>query len=672
MRRRLFALVLAFGLSTPAHAQELSARAKELFTSYKSLVELQDLRGITQLVAKDMRNAKSGTSTEEILDQYTFKFVRGGDPAALDEVRLLATAADEFEQATRFTKRFELVTAFSEEQRTKWLAARLAWNAAIVAFQAANGKKDQPGYRRSIGELDDVAAQAAAVKDLEMESLALYHIGICREELGEYPEVVTTYDKAMDDWLAAGRPKDAFYQHMVDKRRELIEKGHDPLQRDKPAEGAAKKNSTTSYREGTDWQEWTTDYHEMKEPQQFPSSSPWCIDFPLLWREFSWSEGAHAFGALTPSSPFGKQLSLVRDGSKGYFDLDGDKKEGKSDSPCKIIDGKATLNVVKSGEGKEAETYAYFLFSGGQGQTWFQTTMNYTGSGRFRVGCYREGKVLGETVVLLDDNGSGSFGDPNEVRDNILRDNPSFIDNDAIIVGKGRLVPWSDVVQIGDKWHHVKVVDPHGKKLRTRELDVETGQVVLKWNGPVAPKMLVLAEVRDFKGSFFDVAGGKPVTVPAGRYEIAYGRIETGKGAQAKQAWIFKGKCEPVEVKAGETVTLDLGAPYTIDFETDSKSKSVVVRGKSLVVSDKSGAIVGRIYDELPFPEVSARLKGGGALGKPKEMAKISTETLNKDNAAAWFPGDLTIDKSEKQIVEVQLSLKKHGLLGGPFTSEWK
>jgi hypothetical protein len=673
----LFAV--AVSLAPAAAAQQLTEKQQAFLAQYRSLLEVQDQRGIAALVQNDMRLIADAASLG-LLDQYSFKFAKDGDESSLDELKSLAAAVDVREDGTRFTKRFDMLRKLTPDQRPLWMQMRVAFGNAMNVFVDARTKKDEVAYRRAIAELDDVAGQAKGLGDLEISSYCSYHVGVCWNELSEFGATITTFESAIDQWVGGGRPKiDPMYAYMVEKRRELIEKGFDPRQKDKPPPdpGATppveRKNGTTSYREGMDWQEWGTEYREMKDPAQLPSSSPWNADHLLLWREFGWEEkeGSHNFGVLTQPAPFGKPLMIVRDGAKGFFDYDGDGKEGKGEPGCKVIDGKATLNSIKGGgEGKEAEPYAFFMLTGGQTQ-WFGTPVNWTGRGRYRVACYREAKVLGETVILLDDNSSGSFCDPSEQRDNLLRGYPGYVDNDGMIVGK-RLLPWSDVVEIGGKWFHVKSLDPHAKKLRTRELDIETGSVVLKWNGPVPPKMLVLGEVRQFKGSYVDVAGGKPVPVPVGRWEIAYGRIETGKGAQTKQAWIFKGDAEPIEVKAGETVTLDMGAPYKFDFEAEDQGKALLVKGKSLLVKDKIGAIVGRIYDEIPYPEVAIRAKGGAAIGKPKTMARIPTEIFNKDSAWQWFPNDLTLDKPDKSVVEAQLTLKKHSMLGGPVQSEWK
>ncbi len=661
----LAALIAALSLAV-APAQDLGARQQEFMNSYRNLVELQDLRGIGRLAGKDKQ------LTEEVLLQYSFRVVRSGADAA-NEIDLLITAADESEQGTRYRKRFDRFKPMDVDARGLWLDAWNAWAKASNIFAEATQKKEQAEFRRALVEMADALTAAEKAKDVEMAAMARYHVGYAQQHLGEYAEVIKAFDVAMDEWVEAGRPKEAMYQYMVDKRRELIDQGHDPLEAGKAAAAGPKKNTTTSYKEGSEWVGVETVYKEMKEPAQFASTTPWGVENVLLWREFNWSDKkGHEFGLLVQAAPFGKPLKVFREGGKGYFDLDEDGKESKSDATVKVIDGKPSLNSLKAGPGKDADKYAFFMLSGGQGQQWFGTLVNYQNSGRYRIGCYREAKVEGETLVLIDDNCTGSIGDPSERAETIGRGNPTYIDNDALVVGKGRVAPWSDIVSIAGRWWNLKVLDPHAKQLRIRELDVTTGQVVVKWNGPVAPKVLAIGETEAMKGAFFDVAGGTPVTVPAGRYEIAYGRLEAGKPGQMKQAWILKGESGAFDVKPGEVTTLDLGGPYTVDFKTEQRDKALVVLPKTLVVKEKSGAIIGRIYDEIPYYEVAARKRGGGAVGKPKAMSKISTETFNSDNTATWFPAEYVIDHAKEEETEIQLTLKKHALLGGPITSEWK
>lgn len=677
MRFLLVALASLVLLAPPAPpraaaAQELSARQQEYMKEYKDLLDLQDFRAINRMVARDPRIA------DEVLTQYCFKFVLLKQENALDEVAALAAAADAAEQdGTRFAKRMARLKAWDADGRQAWLDAWNAWVRGATVFNEALQKREADDFRRSVVALTEALELAGKAGDKEIASLARYQLGLAHENLGEYLETVKAYDVAMDEWKEAGRPKEAMYQHMVDKRRELIEKGFDPFETGR-AEGpgsAPKRNSTTSYKEGSDWQEWTTEYKEMKEPAQIPSTSPWGCDHILLWREFGWTEagGPHPFGALVACKPFDQPLMVVKSGAKGFFDLDGSGGESKGDFQLKVIDGKPSLNSLSNGEGRDAERHAWFMVSGGAGQNWFDSTANFSTRAYYRTACYRQGEIHGQTVLLIDDNCTGMLGDPSEQGDNILRGYPRWIDTDGIVIGKGKPQPWSDVLPIAGKWWHMKPVDLRCSKVRTRELDIATGQAVLKWNGPVPPKMLVVGETKEFKGCYFDIAGGKPVTLPIGRWEIAYGRIETGKAAQTRQAWIFKGESPAFEVKEGETTTVELGAPYTVTFATSSSEDSVVVKGKSLLIHDRSGAIVGRIYDEVPFFDVAARHAGGGSsIGRPKAMARITTELFNEDSTAAWFPADFTVAKPKSAEVEVQLTLKKHALLGGPITSEWK
>lgn len=663
-------LSLLFPLLVPAAPlQDLNPKQQAVVKEYDALHELQDLRGINRLVVRDPK------SIDEILTQYGVKYSIDGDVQILERLTPMAAALDEVEQGKRVAMRFERFRTMDPGGRRMWLAAWNAWVEAANKFADANNKRERADLTTAQSLLKDAVAAAEKAGDGELASYARYHVGYTHELLGEYSDAVLVWEKTIDEWNAAGRPKDPMYEYMVNKRRELMEKNPTPGQPGEMGAGGAKKNSTTSYKEGSAWKDSETTYREMKDPAQVASVSPWGCENVLLWREFGWGDNDRPrdFGILVQAAPFGKPLKLFRQGAKGFFDVDGDLKVGKGDPQVKVIDGKPSLNSIAMGDGKEAERYAFFMLSGGQGQTWFQTTVNFQQNGYYRIGCYRETKVGDETVLLVDDNCSGTIGDPSDQGDNIWRGNPRWIDNDGIVIGKGKPQPWSDIVLLGGKWHHLKAVDPHAKRIRTRELVLETGNVVLKWNGPVAPKMLVVAEIGDMKGSYFDVAGGAPVNLPAGRYEIAYGRIETGKGTQMKQAWLFKGDAPEFEVKAGETTTLDMGGPYVVDFKTDLRDKSLVVVGKSMIVREKTGAILGRIYDEIPYCEVSYRKKGGTPIGKPKAMSKITTEIFNTDSAAQWFPGDFAIENVKTEDgVEVQLNLKKHALLGGPFTSEWR
>jgi hypothetical protein len=664
-------LLFCIGAFAPAaRGQELNERDQAFMKEFKAQLELADVRAMNKLVQRDADIAR------EVIDTYCMAFAKekDADPKFFDPIRPLAARIDDVEGGKRVTKRLEFLAGQKDDGRKVWVDLCERANGALTLFEEARTRKEPPTWKKAAAALEEVVQMGVKLGDLEQASNCRYFLGLCHDGLSDYEAEFSDFDKAMDEWLASGRAKDATYTYMTGKRAELQSQGYDPAQRpgDKGAggaapSGAAKKNSSTSYKEGSQWQEWTTEYKEMQAPEQFGTTSPLNSDFILLWREFGFADkGVHPLGVVTQAVPFGKALSVVREGAHAFLRQGEDKK---SDVPVKILDNKPSLASLTSEE-KDKERYAVFLTTGGQNATWFGANTNYQQRGCYRSGFYREGKVLGETVVLLDDNASGVLGDPLATKDNFLACGPDWVDDDTIIVGK-RVMAWSDVLPIGTKWYQLQLVDAHAKQIRTRELDIETGQVVLKWSGPVAPRVLVLAETRDFKGSYFDVAGGKPVAVPVGRYEIAWGVIETGKGPQLKQAWIFKGDAKEFEVGAKATVTLDMGGPYKLDFDRKLDPKSIKIVGKSLVAKEKSGAIVGRVYDEVFYPEVWTRPEGTGNGSPGKPMGKPDPK-IKQDSTAAWFPGDYVIDKGKEQKLQVQLKLAKHGLLGGPFTSDWK
>ena len=88
----------------------------------------------------------------------------------------------------------------------------------------------------------------------------------------------------------------------------------------------------------------------------------------------------------------------------------------------------------------------------------------------------------------------------------------------------------------------------------------------------------------------FDVAGGKPVEVPAGMYEVIFGRVLTGKGARTQMATIYRGDSEPFEVKAGEEFDLEMGSPFRLDYEREEDGGDVLIHGAKIRLLDKSGA----------------------------------------------------------------------------------
>ncbi len=653
------------GGAEDSSAQELNAEQREFLTRFKAFWEIGDQNGAKTHASRGVQHA------EAVLDAYTLSYGATKDEKYLTEIEPLARLLDEFQHARRFQHRIEYLKTLSLEQHQKRLQALIHLRDAIVAFVEANNAKEQSQWRSVQNLLNECLRDLLDLKDFEWSSFTRFHLGIAYDSVGDYMECVLEYDKGIDEWTkGAERPKETNYSYMVDRRRELIGKGYDPFAKSDTGASAAgtPRNSGTSYKEGSDWVTWVTSYKPLKSPDAVTSPSVYWSTNLMLWRWCTYMAGVNELPFKL--HPFQADLRVIKEGSKGYLDLTGDDK---GDLEVKIIDGKPSVAEFAAGPEKDADRYALFLMTIGQSQQYLGQSVNFNNRCVYRPAFYRQGKILDQPLLVFDDNCSGTIGDALERRDAILHGNPSFIDTDAMIIGKGTdAIPFSDFVKVGESWHRLKVTHPQATEIQSRELSIQSGFIQVKWNGPVAPASLVVAEVRDFQGAYFNVAGKTPVEVPAGRYEIAYGKLEVGKGMNADQAWILKGKSQPFEVKAGEIFTLSMGAPYTFDFAVENPAKKFVVKGRTLVVYDVLGAMVGRIYDEIPVPEVSVRTESGSSVGPPKDMKRIDSETFNKDNSLAWFPADFEVEKGGTAKYQARLSLKKHKLLGGPFDSEWK
>lgn len=671
MRNAWVLLGLCLGLlSGRSVAQEFrTEEEKTFFAEYQGLVGINDLLGVNKLVSSRGREAES------VLEVLCNRYELAPSAEQMEAMRPLAVALDQDprKKSEQFQTRLKYLEGLDAEGHGKRLEAIDKLVKAFATYDASLQSKDSNDYRRALLQLDEAQHAFAEIKDLEWLSLTRVRLGHCHDLLGELSEAVKHYDKAMDEWVGAGRSKsDQNYVFIKDRRLALIDLGYTP-EGTTPTNvsGGPVKNTITAFVEGSEDVPWKTEYKLMKDPFQFATPSPFCSPFIFLWKQFTFDQGAHKLdhAEQNPCQPFGAPLKVVREGAKGMIDVNGDDK---GDFPAKIIDGKPSAAELAAAPDKDAARYALWLVTGGQGQQWLGLQVNFQALGFYRPACYREGTVLGQKLILIDDNCSGTYGDAREARDGILRHNPSYFELDAMVVGK-EVRPYSEVLGIDGKWHRVKIADLQASTLKTRELNLESGSVRLEWQGPVPPVSLVLREVRELQGAFFEVAGGKPMTVPVGRYEIAVGKIEAGKGNSVRQAWIFKGKSEPFEVKAGEETLLAMGGPYRFDFDTEDSGDKFRVKGKSLLIYEKTGALIGRVFPELVFPEVSVRTESGSVIAKSKPTRIVSSEQFNRDSVSPWFPADFEIDKPSGTRCQAQLSsTEKHKLLGGPFESEWK
>ena len=669
VRRRaaVVALLLAALVPTTLFAQEFpTPGSKSFYNSYVNLREISDVSGIERLVQSKQPDAMV------VLDVLCEQYLRDPSEERLEECRPLAAALDKRQSSSVFAKRLEYLQTLKPEQWEKRFEAFGVMGRANGAFQEAMNKRDQSSYRNALVGYEEALGMLEPIGDLEWISFSRFRLGYCYDQLSEYYFAVVAYDKAMDEWVESGRSKgDVNYGLMVDRRRELIDRGYDP-NADPPDPAEMARNTSTSFVADSDWADVGTEYKAMKKFDQFWQPSPWWSPNFLHWHQVSFRYNSES--TLThpsPCEPFGKELSLKRaTGAKGMMDVNGD---GEGDVEIKIVDGKPTLAVLPRNKERDADRYGLFMTAGQQTMQWLGQQVNYQELAFYAPGSYREGEVIGKPLILIDSNGTGLYGDPKELRDGVLRGYPSYVDLDSMIVGKGkRAGPFSEYFVDEERVYRLKPSDSNGKWLKVREMDVDVGQVKVEWDGPNQPSSLVIREIREFTGGYFDVAGKNPVSVPVGRYEVAVGKIEAGRKSNLQLLWLFKGESKAFDVKKGEVTTIECGGPYTCEFLTDDGGQEFTVKGESILVRDRLGMIVGRFAPDIFVPEVSVRVKGGGTLAKNEEMKLITSEQFNEKQDRAWFPEDFVVKKSASAECEAKLYLKKHPLLGGPIESEWR
>jgi hypothetical protein len=295
-----------------------------------------------------------------------------------------------------------------------------------------------------------------------------------------------------------------------------------------------------------------------------------------------------------------------------------------------------------------------------------------------------------ETITLYDDDASGKpcEADPFEPPFKVYSlGNPTegtpAPHLDSMRIGKGPRVPFSEFVRLADGWFHMAAGTGSSVVLRPLNPEfVKMGKVKLVWKGPKCkPAQLVLQGTGNLKTAMFDVASGKEVEVPAGSYQVLFGRIAQGKGARMQMATIYRGASEPFEVEAGKTFALQMGAPFEIQFERLG-DQNTTIDGMKILVRESSGCILTEFHNMGLAPEVLAAKtedgKGAKVVGEFKHFASwdLVIEATRKfpdaGNIVACFPmpegyrnGEMVLSvKLPAEGMKVGLLMKKHALFG--------
>lgn len=353
--------------------------------------------------------------------------------------------------------------------------------------------------------------------------------------------------------------------------------------------------------------------------------------------------------------------------------------------------------------------YAMFFWIGTDAEPMGVAKCNYSATDKLANIYYRSAsswKTLIETeaVVFYDDDASGrpGNGEPfvGELKSHIVGDPtgagvlvPMF---DSMKIGKGKRVPYSQFVKLAAGWHYMEIAG--GADVAVRPLNpeyVKSGTVKLTWAGPkpTQPDQLVIQGKGDYATAIFDVAGGKPVEVPAGEYSVIWGRMTNGKGARLQTAQIYPTDAhESFLVKAGETFTLDMGADkggFKLDFDREG-DQNASVSALTIRVAERSGCKITAMQGIGIAADVLANKfadpKGAKSVGSfqpfvnDRLIGAAADEYKNLGFMIATFPmpkgyrkGEMVLSfKLPADNMKLGLAVKKKHKFFGRLQTVWK
>ena len=668
-------ILFAFAaLSPSAEAQVLNAEEQKVWKDFMEAKELNDARAMEKIAQREKEHMA------RIFDEFDWCLTENDSVSLWEDLKLVGRAIDNAESSNSYAAKVRIIEKMDLASRQKRGEYRNEYAAARGRLQAARKKKDREAIKDGVEEMQTIAGKFAEINEPLYQAYCLGEVAFTLVEENQQVDAVRLYNDIDALLVGAGFEQFRFLGDVRRSREDLLAQGYDPDA--KPGEQQGPSGNT-----GTSWSDDPAGKRysdpiplklvvEPKITSKFKTANGASTDNSFRWPKFS-IRGEAQVQFEDSFKPFGESFKVRRDGVKVIVD-DGVNKEFE----IKAIQKPSLVEMereVKDIDGNTHELeYAWLSGTGGE-ENIFGMQVNSSPSQdnlnlRYRSACYLKGKVLGLDVIFLDDNSSGRFGDPVKVRDGISLAGPEYMYNDAMMVGRAKVAgPYSEYLQVDGDFYRMKL-DPTTYSVRTRKLSVDTGTVKYKFKGKVKPSVLVIEEIREFKGAFFAIDQKSPTVVPVGTYRISHGIIRSGKGKQEKTCEIFPGESVAFQVKKDEEHVLELGAPFTFDFETErTPDGNIKVIGRSVMVRGSADELYIRFFDEPPIPDkVAARPKGSSGGGRSEKMEKATFDDYRNDQLSAWGPLDLILDGKSGTDYEVQMQLKKHPLLGGPIKSDWK
>lgn len=592
-------------------------------------------------------------------------------------MRALRSAWKEELESDFCDKIYEYFSLLEPSKKTERSKLKGRYDKAQRDYVANEKLKDGSAFALLSGQFKGLAEAFEQVGDKYYASQAWILHGSChREDMrGKDADLYVTcaaYKRAVQLREEVGL-RDGFWLTTKQMYESLVVRGFD---RERPDPGAGEPSGETAPKPAPGSTVLTASMGFQRVDDLFAFERPmyYADELYPAWNAI-WlgKKGATGnFTTLGKLSPVAHRLGANEIG----LDTNGD---GTADVRVPLT-GKWEPVQFEIGEGEERRTWACLTTVGTDRETFQQVQVNLAPTDEafqlyFVPAGSMTGEIGGQIVRVLDDNGDGVYGsaEPSKWGHRGLLEGDLQPELDSIVIGGSkRARPWSQYQEIGGRWYELASVRA-GKELQATPVELETGTLELKFKGG-PPTWLIVRGRNRFADSYFDLSSGKAV-VPAGTYEFFYGELRKGKKRQLSKAVILPGPSMPVyTVPAGGKATIELGAPFSFDFQFEHSGSSLKVKGASVVVLGIGGERYERLWDCVPRPEVSWREAGAKRGSKPAQMPAVMDQ--NELGAefwnAVWFPLDLELDlRGSHEAIEVQLTEAKNKLFG-KIESPWK
>ncbi|MBI3817623.1 MAG: hypothetical protein HY286_02945 [Planctomycetes bacterium] len=488
----------------------------------------------------------------------------------------------------------------------------------------------------------------------------------------EYYEKTIRLREKLDD-------KDSFYTDLstlLEKNKALLKKGGPPKQPDpkekdkKPAGGSPTPGGGEVFAKGSAWVPANAKFQAA--PPEDIERPGWNTDSNYIDWLPQTIEGkpSPTCSAAVQFFTASKDAKFIREADSKYLFDPGDK------IPVPLKLGRPMTFEFKIPNG--GVEYAMTAAIGSNQEAYHGTVINYSSNETraqilYTSAASRLVELAGQKLRIFDDNCDGKFGsDPSVIGTKTLEGIP-YMDS-ILFPGGKRAMPWSGFVKLGAKWYRLKGDSEQlGAKFQVRELDIKTGTIKANWSGPAAfkPHYLVVTETSEFTGAYFDLlSNDKGVEVPAGEYQFVYGMFRVGKGRNFQKYAIINGDPNKrVKVAAGQTVTVEFGAPFSFAAKSQLDGNEISVTGKSIEIQGQFGERYVRLSDETPHPKLEWRkpgAKGGTVAG---EMKRVELKS-GQDPVDLLWPNDLKVKRPDPGTIEYRL-IEEHKWLGPIASKEW-